>query len=1014
MIENEAYFNPFPGLRAFEEDEEYLFFGREKQIDDLLDLLEKTHFLAVIGTSGSGKSSLVKSGLLPSLHSGFIRGVGKGWRIGVFRPGENPIGNLAACLSGQEFISKEEEEEDFDLAPMVESVLRRSDDGIANVVDQFLAQLPENILLVADQFEELFRFSKYEKTSLKGTRDSVLFVNLLLAAIKDKKRRIYIVFTMRSDFLGNCTEFRGFPEAINKGQYLIPRMTREEVKLAITGPIAVSGAEISPQLVTMFLNGVGDNPDQLPILQHALMRTCDYWSKNTDRTTPISIKEYEAIGKMELALSKHADEAFNELSEEQKEICPLLFKTLTEVGTSLGGVRRPTKLLELCELLEVSKKILVPIIDIFRQRGRSFLMPPIEVELNDDSVIDISHESLMRVWLRLVKWFKEESDSVEIYMGLCQAANLHKEGRTGLYRDPELQLALKWKGNQKPTKLWANRYNSSFELAMSFLSESEEQYYFEIEQAKIAAKKKRKRAILLFIFLVFGLLVSISLAYWAMVQRDIADQAKESAEEERFNAKKATLVAEEAKFLAERLKNEAVISAKEAKVSAKEAKKQAEIANQQKNIALAEKSRANQEANRANQEATRANENASMAEEQRSKAENSKKDAELSKAETERLKNIADAKYDAIKAIKMLENKETAEGIQMAISAYEDFIENSNNNNDDEVYEALYLSVIESGKAKLSVENDYGLRKVRTHPLRNTIATLNENAQLSFIELNNSNRLNEINTADIKDVQSFSFSSDGNHLILVKNNIELLQYQLNSAGFPDGSTPIRLLSSDPIIEINSLKKNSFMVSTNSGLSFFKIENNVLVEIKDQELQIADLNEIAYSEKLSAVAYSNSQGSILEIKSKSNSQKISCNHVITSIEFADTKNQVAIGLSNGSVRLLSLSDQLEVKKDVLFSNHSTKVSKVHFIEKAEGIMLLSTSFDNTLNILNLEDVQNNKKDARKGVVLKGHNIWVHDIALSFDKNHFFTVSEDKTLRYWFLNPVEMVQILKENK
>ena len=321
MVDQKTYFNPFPGLRSFEKHEEYLFFGREKQIDDLLDQLEQTHFLAVIGTSGSGKSSLVKSGLLPSLHSGFIRGVGKGWRIGVFRPGDNPIGNLASFLCSSEFVVEENEEENFNLQPIVESVLRRSDQGILNVVDQFLNRLPENILIVADQFEELFRFSKYERTSSKGTRDAVLFINLLLAAIRDRKRRIYVVFTMRSDFIGNCTEFRGLPEAMSNGQYLIPRMSRNEIQLAIAGPVAVAGAEISPQLVSMLLNEVGDNPDQLPILQHALMRTYDYWSAHTNKEAPITIEHYQSIGKMELALSYHADEAYYELTEEQKIIC---------------------------------------------------------------------------------------------------------------------------------------------------------------------------------------------------------------------------------------------------------------------------------------------------------------------------------------------------------------------------------------------------------------------------------------------------------------------------------------------------------------------------------------------------------------------------------------------------------------------------------------------------------------------------------------------------------------------
>ena len=225
-------FNPFPGLRSFEEEEEYLFFGREKQIDELVSKLGKTRFLAVVGASGSGKSSLVKSGLLPALHSGYLLGSGanSGWRICTIRPGSDPIGNLASGLASPEILGDETNE--FTSATLIESILRRSVRGIGEVIKQLSQDQKQNILIVVDQFEELFRFSRYEKNKFKDTRDSVTFINLLLDASASLGVPIYVVLTMRSDFLGDCTEFRGLPEAINASQYLIPRMTREERKAA--------------------------------------------------------------------------------------------------------------------------------------------------------------------------------------------------------------------------------------------------------------------------------------------------------------------------------------------------------------------------------------------------------------------------------------------------------------------------------------------------------------------------------------------------------------------------------------------------------------------------------------------------------------------------------------------------------------------------------------------------------------------------------------------------------------
>ncbi len=1009
MIEEEIYFNPFPGLRAFEEDEEYLFFGREKQIDDLLDKLEQPHFLAVIGTSGSGKSSLVKSGLLPSLHSGFIRGVGKGWRIGVFRPGDNPIGNLAACLCSDEFITDEAEDDGFNLQPMIESVLRRSDDGIANVVDQFLNKLPENILLVADQFEELFRFSKYEKTSHKGTRDSVLFINLLLAAIKDRKRRIYIVFTMRSDFLGNCTEFRGFPEAINIGQYLIPRMTREEIKLAITGPVAVSGSEISSQLVTMFLNEVGDNPDQLPILQHALMRTCDYWSENTDHEIPIGIADYEAVGRMELALSNHADEAYNELDEDQKIICATLFKTLTESGTTSGGVRRPTKLSELCKILELEKQVLIPVIDVFRERGRSFLMPPLEIELTADSVIDISHESLMRVWLRLVKWFKEETDSSEIYLGICNAAALNEVGKAGLYHDPELQIALKWKEVYSPSELWANRYNSSYHQAMTFLAESKHQFELEIKQKELAEQKKKRRARLFTLFLSLAFLLSVFFAWEAIQEKKSAVKSQGIALIATEAAKKSAENAKKSEHHAKLKALEAMKAKKLADKAEKNAKAEAKIANRMTGVAR----RKELEAIESSKAAKESEENAVK---ERSKALQSQKNAEDSEKETERLKNLADARYAAILALKKLDNKETDEGVALAISAQENTIKNKGEERVDVIYEALSKSLNESGKAQLTLDNDFGLRKVVSHPNKNTIAHLNENAQITFVELTADNRLKEILAQELKEVTTFCYSTDGQFLVSCYKDNSIALFDLESNGIPLTQLDKVNIPVD-IKEIKSLAKNRFMISSASGISFYQIENNALKESAVSPILKTGVKTIASNGNGSLIAYSYSN--VLEVNRFSNStlnalKKIEFKHLITSLELSIYKNMLVVGMSNGTIRLIDFNSSLEITTDITLSNHSSKITGLKLVQNLKETLLLSSSLDNTVGIVTIDDVLNKVKDAQKGSKLKGHNLWINDISLSFDKKHFFTVSEDKTIRFWFIDPNDIVNILKENK
>jgi len=406
-MEFPAMFNPFPGLRSFAPDEDHLFFGREKEIDELLRRLRTTRFLSVVGTSGSGKSSLVLSGLIPSLYSGFMVSAGSSWRVAILRPGENPIKHLAAALSAPDVLGKNEQLGDASNA-LLEATLRRSTLGVAEAVRQAVIPHDDNLLIVVDQFEELFRFRQgCQNESLKD--EAVEFVKLLIEATQQEKLPIYVVLTMRSDFIGDCMEYPGLPEAVNAGMYLVPRMTRDELRSAITGPVAVGGGQIAPRLVLRLLNDVGDDQDQLPLLQHALMRTWDNWQGAGNATEPIDIANYEAIGTIRHALSRHAEEAYSETGPEKgQRTTERMFKALTDTYSDQRGVRRPTPVHDLAEICDVPESEIIRIAEIFRARGRSFLMPPGDVLLDSHSIIDISHESLMRCWTRLIVWAEEE------------------------------------------------------------------------------------------------------------------------------------------------------------------------------------------------------------------------------------------------------------------------------------------------------------------------------------------------------------------------------------------------------------------------------------------------------------------------------------------------------------------------------------------------------------------------------------------------------------------------------
>lgn len=518
--------NPFPGLRPFREEEEYLFFGRESQVDVMVDRLAATRFLAVVGTSGSGKSSLVNCGLKPALHRGVMASAGSVWRMAQFRPGGDPFRALARSLAlpGVSGLKVEGE----NLEELIEATLEMSDLGVVDLFEQAELAGRANLLLIVDQFEELFRYAT-PQTSLshhepdRMREASVAFVNLLLQAAKSE-HPIYVVLTMRSDFLGDCARFQGLPEAINQGQYLVPRLTREERRIAISGPIAVGGGQISPVLLTRLVNDVGDNPDQLSILQHALNRTWAQWRRERHGNESLSLSHYEAIGTMAHALDRHAEEAFAELiSERRKEICEVIFQALTDKGNDARGIRRPTSFVKLCAIADASPADVAEVMEVFRIPTRSFLMPPSPEPLEPETIIDISHESLMRIWDRLSNWVEREAEAAGQYRRLIQSAHLEAKGLAGLMTDPELALMLQWRRVFQPTAAWAERYDSSFTEAMDFLDRSQR------EQDRVVAEKERARKRTLrqtqWAAGILGLLaaIAVSLAFLAIREKNHAE-----------------------------------------------------------------------------------------------------------------------------------------------------------------------------------------------------------------------------------------------------------------------------------------------------------------------------------------------------------------------------------------------------------------------------------------------------------------------------------------------------------
>ena len=476
---------PYPGLRPFTDEESNIFFGREEQTDELLRRLNRHRFLAVVGESGCGKSSLVRAGLIAAIESGFMVNAGARWRVATLRPGSRPIERLHAALLESGLLKDDQDEATIGF---LRSALNRGPSGLINALKENAFPEDTNFLLLVDQFEELFRISRAED------RDQAdAFVEMLLESVKQTEVPIYVVMTMRSDFLGDTALFGGLPEAVNDGIYLTPRLTREQRQSCIESPARVFGGDVTADLVNKLLNEMAADRTKLPLMQHLLMRmwaaaaptagspgsSSDLSTDGPERAdTPpgrvLTLQQYEDAGGLSHALNDHAEEIYLSLDEVQQQIAKLMFTSLCERttdGETARNLRRPTSVAEITEIANASPAVgevraddVIEVAGRFRAQSCNFITPPAAEPVYPNTVLDISHESLMLSWERLIAWMDQRGRLTELMEEMVKPAS-QWHGDTGdgppWYRFSELYM---FGGRYHRARYWRKNTDNSWAL----------------------------------------------------------------------------------------------------------------------------------------------------------------------------------------------------------------------------------------------------------------------------------------------------------------------------------------------------------------------------------------------------------------------------------------------------------------------------------------------------------------------------------------------------------------------
>ena len=458
---------PFKGLHYFTEADADLFYGRKALTAELVSYLDNHRFLAVVGASGSGKSSLVRASVIPAVRRGKIKTNGQTsatWPIHTLTPGDEPLKALAASLTHH-----------FESVMAMKTLLNdlRSDNQSFDLwlYRQFINQPDARLLLVVDQFEELF-------TQCNDSMERSLFIENLANAVKSGKQgRLTLILTLRADFYAHAVQHESLRPLLETGQKIVGPMSTAELRQVIEGPAEAQDWHFQPGLVDLILRDLGSTGRQrpvsgaLPLLSHALLET---WKRREGRT--MTLAGYQAAGGVHQAIAATADAVYSGMTPKQQAIARQIFLQLTELGQATEDTRRRVRLEVLAPQTETTEEVKAVLNHLVENRL---------IMVSGDTA-EVTHEALIRAWPALRDWLDEDRAGLRIQQQLTVAADAWLELNQdpgALYRGLRLVQA----------EAWAQDYgNRLSELERWFLTASRAALIAE-EQAQAQARRRARR-----------------------------------------------------------------------------------------------------------------------------------------------------------------------------------------------------------------------------------------------------------------------------------------------------------------------------------------------------------------------------------------------------------------------------------------------------------------------------------------------------------------------------------------
>jgi len=1005
---------PYPGLRPFAQEESIFFKGRDLHIRQVINQIEERKFIMITGASGDGKSSLVYAGVIPSAMAGFFHAEYNNWLFIDFKPERSPLDNLSNVVSDKLGIENktvaqklkygfsslinlykstdyyiDKEGEDWQLADSYEKKKRKNKAA--------------NLFILADQFEEFFT-NKENYNNGKPSNQAYTTVNLLLETARiarEDNLPIYVVFTMRSDFISQCVAFKGLPEFIGFSQFFIPRLKRNELQQVIEEPALLSGGKISSRLVEVLINELGDGFDQLPVLQHNLNALWLLANNGNDELDLIHLVKLAGMDKKYLnvedklifdnwftklepykkeffknislanVLNSHANDlylsAYNYFLENtewtnkniSKKDALFIIKTTFQCLTKIDegrAVRNRMSLREITQIINkpnISSELVCGVMNIFRLPTSTFIKPFIDENdiatkyLSADSVWDITHEALIRNWELLQEWEDEEYQNLSNFKDFTTQLDrwlINNKSTMFLLPAGTLGHFEEWYKKSNLNSFWIAKYDNSEISEEERLKKSETiaantKEFLEKSRKHIlqVEKIKKRRRLIVTISAIFVIVALSGLTLWAMNQKSIADQQTQIAIDKTEKAKEEKERADEQKKIAEKNSEAAELARLESDSARAVSDSMRDIAIEKTRLALYEKEQAKIEKEKAEKQTK-------IAEEQTEIANKEKEKAKVAEQESKRLSYLAIAQSVSFKAAQNY--NDTQVNLLLSYFSYDLNKENKGDLDNPSIFQAL-LSALDKAKINRTVYQSANTISQLIVPNSKSIESVSRSGIFNIVDLSNNNIVSE------KTVKSNA--PVGNSFIF--NNFVLLSYD-------DYSLKLWNKQSENIINIlghNDYVRSAVMIdSKNILITGGRDKKLIINSIKENSAEI--LKEFELSGRITQIIVGNnsniayiscSSGDVFAINLQNFEQKTvsSSSKNVTALCITQNNVNLIVGYSNGSIKLI------ETKNYNNTSDYQIDQSKIDAISVSNDSKLVAiASSSKRIKIYKLNDLE----------------------------------------------------------